>query len=106
MRYFETSPSKTRNERVKETLETMGTSILLGGLTTFLGVVPLCFSTTRIFMIVFLSFVGMVVLGLIHGLVLLPVILSLVGPKTGVVSLHKNQSAETDDMPKEEEEER
>ena len=57
-------------------------------------------------MIVFLSFVGMVVLGLIHGLVLLPVILSLVGPKTGVVSLHKNQSAETDDMPKEEEEER
>ena len=99
MRYYETSPTKTRDERVKETLETMGTSILLGGLTTFLGVVPLCFSTTRIFMIVFLSFLAMVLLGLIHGLVLLPVILSLVGPTTSGTVLHKSH-AETASPPR------
>ncbi|CAB9513700.1 Pick C1 protein [Seminavis robusta] len=83
MRYYDTiveSPNMTRNERVKVTLVTMGSSIMLGGLTTFLGVVPLCLSTTKIFMIVFKGFFAMVVLGLAHGLILFPVILSLVGP--------------------------
>ena len=82
LRYYETSHTKTRDERVKETLETMGASIMLGGLTTFLGVVPLCLSSTKIFMTVFLAFFAMVVLGVAHGLILLPVILSLVGPTT------------------------
>ncbi|CAB9507719.1 Pick C1-like protein 1 [Seminavis robusta] len=92
MRYYETSPDKTRNERVKETLETMGASIMLGGLTTFLGIVPLCISSTKIFMTVFLAFFGMVVLGIAHGLILLPVILSLVGPRTGLVALHSSSN--------------
>ena len=66
LRYFETT-GKTRHEKVKETLETMGASILLGGLTTFLGVIPLAFSTTTIFMVVFKSFLAMVTLGkLLH----------------------------------------
>lgn len=86
LKYYETSPTKTRDERVKETLETMGASILLGGLTTFLGVVPLVFSTTKIFFSVFLAFFGMVLLGVTHGLILLPVILSLIGPTTGIAA--------------------
>ena len=79
LRYYETT-GKTRHEKVKETLETMGASILLGGLTTFLGVIPLAFSTTTIFMVVFKSFLAMVCLGCGVGLTLLPVLLSLVGP--------------------------
>ena len=79
LRYFETT-GRTRHEKVKETLETMGASILLGGLTTFLGVIPLAFSTTTIFMVVFKSFLAMVCLGCGIGLILLPVLLSLVGP--------------------------
>ena len=51
LRYYE-SKGTTRHEKVKETLETMGTSILLGGLTTWLGVLPMAFSTTKIFMTV------------------------------------------------------
>lgn len=39
LRYYECEPGKSRNERVKETLETMGASILVGGATTFLAVV-------------------------------------------------------------------
>ena len=57
-------------------------------------------------MIVFLSFLGMVLLGLIHGLVLLPVILSLVGPRTGPASLHHTHPSvlvEADDAAVEEE---
>ena len=79
LRYYETT-GKTRHEKVKETLETMGASILLGGLTTFIGVIPLAFSTTTIFMVVFKSFLAMVCLGCGVGLTLLPVLLSLIGP--------------------------
>lgn len=50
LRYYETKGT-TRHEKVKETLETMGSSIMLGGFTTWLGVVPLAFSTTKIFMV-------------------------------------------------------
>jgi hypothetical protein len=59
----------------------MGASILLGGATTFLGVIPLAFSTTTVFMVVFKSFLAMVCLGCGVGLILLPVLLSLVGPE-------------------------
>ena len=52
LRYYETK-GRTRHEKVKETLETMGSSIMLGGFTTWLGVVPLALSTTKIFMVSF-----------------------------------------------------
>merc|ERR1712194_756901 len=84
LKYYETSPTKSRDDRVKETLETMGASILLGGFTTFLGVIPLVFSSTKIFFTVFLAFFAMILLGVTHGLIFLPVVLSLVGPTTGI----------------------
>jgi Patched family len=74
----------SRNERVKETLETIGASVAIGGATTFLAVVPLAASSLEIFMTVFSAFFAMVVLGCTHGLILLPVVLSLVGPTTNV----------------------
>lgn len=79
LRYYE-SECTTREEKVKETLETMGASILVGGLSTFLGVIPLAFSTSVILRTVFTAFFAMVTLGLTHGLILLPVVLSLLGP--------------------------
>jgi len=48
LRYYETSGT-TREEKVKETLETMGASMLMGGFTTWLGVIPLSLSSTEIF---------------------------------------------------------
>ena len=58
----------------------MGPSILVGGISTFLGVVPLAFSTNDVTKVVFISFIAMVSLGIAHGLIFLPVLLSLVGP--------------------------
>jgi len=84
LRYYECKPGLTRDERVKETLETMGASILVGGVTTFLAVVPIAASSVKIFLTVFNSFFAMVFLGVSHGLILLPVVLSLVGPTTNV----------------------
>jgi Niemann-Pick C1 protein len=48
LRYYE-SPGATREAKVVETLETMGASMLMGGFTTWLGVIPLALSATEIF---------------------------------------------------------
>ena len=93
LRYYETTGT-TRNAKVKETLETMGASILLGGLTTWLGVIPLAFSTTAIFRMVFVSFLAMVSLGCGVGLVLLPVLLSIIGPVVSVQHMTSSQWGE------------
>ena len=84
LRFYECSPGKTRDKRVKETLETMGVSVLIGGVTTFLAVVPLAASSVKVFMTVFKAFFAMIILGCTHGMILLPVVLSLVGPTTNV----------------------
>ena len=59
----------------------MGSSILIGGISTFLGVMLLAFSTSTVFSTIFRAFIGMVLLGCSYGLMLLPVVLSLVGPE-------------------------
>lgn len=78
-RYFECPGN--RREKTVLMLKTMGTSILSGGISTFLGTLPLAFSTSAIFQTIFISFLGLTTLGLGHGLILLPVILSTIGPE-------------------------
>lgn len=82
LRYFE-SKKATRKEKVKDTLETMGFSILLGGASTFLGTVPLIFSKSMVFRTMCTAFFSMVGLGVSHGLLLLPVLLSIFGSTSG-----------------------
>jgi len=91
----------TRKEKTVEMLRTMGSSIFLGGVTTFLGTVPLAFSTSEIFYTVFIGFMGLVVIGVSHGLILLPVILSTVGTEeqvTTVVSGREVQRRSTESV--------
>ena len=91
LRYYE-SPMEGREAKVKDTLKTMGSSILIGGISTFLGVIPLAFSTSTIFTTIFVTFIGLVTLGAGHGLILLPVILSMCGPN---VCIHPNPQQTT-----------
>ena len=65
LRYYETTGA-TREEKVTETLETMGASMLMGGFTTWLGVIPLSLSSTKIFNTI-VSLDGARVLGLCAG---------------------------------------
>jgi Niemann-Pick C1 protein len=79
IRYYEIPGS--RQERVLKSLTSIGSSVLLGGLSTFLGVLMLAFSTSEVFRTVFRALVGLVVLGCGYGLILLPVVLSMIGPE-------------------------
>jgi len=69
-----------KDHRVTESLADIGAAVLSGAISTFLAVVVLLFSSSYVFRILSTQFALTVGLGLLHGLVLLPVLLSLLGP--------------------------
>jgi predicted RND superfamily exporter protein len=87
----------TRKERVEYALLYRFIPIFNGAVTTLLGFVMLAFSEFEfIFKYFFLIFIALIVAGTFNGLVLLPVILSLIGPRPQVVPVDQLQLQETD----------
>lgn len=58
----------------------MGSSVFHGGFSTFLSIVALAPSKTYIFVVFFKMWFGIILFGLGNGFLLLPVILSYIGP--------------------------
>ena len=52
--YYEESKGKTRSERFRGTLRTVGSLVLIDGLSTFVGVLPLAFSSSAVVRTVFI----------------------------------------------------
>ena len=91
--YFMTTEAPTRNERVEETLVNIGPAVLNGGFSTFLAFILLITSKSYVFKTFFKIFFLVVSCGLFHGMVFLPVILSLIGPKPHIhIKDHSNSS--------------
>ncbi|XP_059488991.1 protein patched homolog 2-like [Neocloeon triangulifer] len=70
----------SRQERAIKTVKQIGPAVFNGGFSTFLAFILLADSDSHVFSTYFKIFFLVVVFGLFHGLVFLPVVLSLVGP--------------------------
>jgi Niemann-Pick C1 protein len=88
---FMSKAGADRNERVTESLADIGAAVLNGALSTFLAVVVLLFSSSYVFQVLSKQFALTVGLGVLHGLVALPVMLSMFGPKP-YTSAHGGES--------------
>ncbi|ESS30575.1 patched family protein [Toxoplasma gondii GAB2-2007-GAL-DOM2] len=71
---------ETREKRVIESLVLMGNPIFHGASSTLLGIMLLGFSESFVFTVFFRMMVMVVAFGASHGMLLLPVILSWIGP--------------------------
>ena len=58
----------------------MGNAVFHGGISTFIAVCLTGFGKSFIFMVVFRTWFGMILFGMLNGIVLQPIILSLFGP--------------------------
>ncbi len=58
----------------------MGSSVFHGGFSTFLAIIALANAQSYIFVVFFRLWFGIIVFGMSNGFLLLPIILSYVGP--------------------------
>jgi hypothetical protein len=76
------SKCKLPEERVREALYSLGLPIVQGSVSTILGVVALLLAQSYIFLVFFKMVFLVILFGAMHGLFLLPVMLSLFGPNS------------------------
>jgi len=69
----------------------MGTSVFHGAASTFLAIVVLSPSASYVFQTFFQMWFGIIIYGMGNGFILLPVLLSLIGPLNEVVVQKHNQ---------------
>jgi hypothetical protein len=79
---YMSSKCRTPEERVREALYSLGLPIVQGGVSTILGVVALLLAESYIFLVFFKMVFLVIFFGAMHGLFLLPVMLSLFGPNS------------------------
>ena len=80
------TPQKIRSYKAQMALRTMGPSVFHGGFSTFIAIIVLSPSKTYIFLVFFRLWFGIILFGMANGFMLLPVILTFVGPTYTVKS--------------------
>lgn len=88
---FLTIETGTRDERALKTVLNIGAAVLYGGGSTFLALSVLSVAKTYSYRAFFKVNALIIAFGLFHGVVLLPIILSLLGP----LERHHHRSNET-----------
>ncbi|XP_066912966.1 patched domain-containing protein 3-like [Clytia hemisphaerica] len=79
------------DEQMKDAISNIGSSILKGALSTLIGILVLSISSSKLFRLFFKMVFSIILLGLIHGMIILPVILTWFVKNT---PSYENQTAE------------
>ncbi|XP_023328081.1 Niemann-Pick C1 protein [Eurytemora carolleeae] len=87
----------SKSERMRSTLTEIGPAVLNGGFSTFLAFIFTVGSKSHVFISFFRIFMLVVLFGLYHGLIFLPVALALIGPEP-----HQKRKEDDDEMNTEE----
>ncbi|PSN48726.1 hypothetical protein C0J52_08794 [Blattella germanica] len=91
---YMSSNGRTPEDRVKESLYALGLPIVQGASSTILAVVSLVLAGSYIFLVFFKMVFLVVFFGAMHGLFLLPVLLSLFGPGSCTAPKKKKNPSE------------
>lgn len=92
----ETTDHEKRVFKARGALASMGASVFHGAFSTFLAIIVLGPSTSYIFKSFFKMWFGIIIFGVAHGFLLLPVLLALCGPlnKVGKMKALKDKDNE------------
>lgn len=69
----------------------MGPAVLLGGLSTLLGLLPLAGTTSDIFQTFFKLMAGTIGFGLAAGLLLVPSVMAFIAPKAIIIEMDNRE---------------
>lgn len=93
--HYITEDDKEPKDRIRGSLYALGVPILQGAGSTIIGVLGLAFAPSYLFVTFFKMIFLVILLGALHGLVLLPVLLSLFGPGACSSRFSKSSSKST-----------
>ena len=71
---------ETRMFKARVAISQMGSSVIHGGLSTFLAIIVTSGAKSYIFVVFFKVWMGIIIFGMSNGFILLPIIFSLIGP--------------------------
>lgn len=84
----------SRTERAIKALATMGPPVFYAGFSTFLAIVILSVAKSYIFQVIFKGFLFLIAMAFLHGLILGPILLSLIGPRSFFADEAEKEGAE------------
>lgn len=93
-RSFLEQVGETRSDRAIAALGALGPPVFYAGFSTFLAIIVLAFATSYIFKVLFLGFLELILIGMAHGLIFCPLVLSLIGPKGFYSTEEEKQAAD------------
>ena len=96
--YFRGNNSRKRLFKAKTALSQMGSSVFHGGFSTLLAILTLAPSSSYVFVVFFKMWVGIIIFGMANGFLLLPVVLSFIGPVEEEVDIKKKDNKEKSEI--------
>eukprot|EP00903_Cladosiphon_okamuranus_P015713 g14505.t1 len=90
--FLHQDPNIPKDDRIAMALGEIGPSVLVGAMTTFLGIMPLAFASNTIFRVFFKMFLVIISFGFFHGVVFIPVMLSILPDRLVSNFAHKSSA--------------